>query len=163
MYRLRILPLSHWLIIIALLLGSILSLAPKVEARQAEPQQQSTQPDAACGAWVNKTVHVWHEIFGSGRAGFAAGYRYNGCRAEGTWGPRPEGFTTLSSIRYDWAGFYRPPGSSSIQMGVDYTVCMTPIYGVGPCWDEYMRLSVTRTGARSYFGNGNWPVFVQVN
>ena len=160
MYRLRIVPLTHWIIILALVIGSLLSFSPKVEGSQTQPPAQQTAPDAACGAWVNKTVHVWHEIFGQGRAGFGAGYRYNGCRAEGLW-IRPEGHTLLSSIRYDWVGFYRYPGASGIEAGVDYTVCATPIFGIAPCWGEYMRLKISKTGARSYFGNGFVPVFVK--
>jgi len=147
MFRFRIVPLSNWIIIIALVILSILSLAPKVDA-------------ATCGPWQTRTVHVFHPVWGSGRAGFAAGYRYNNCRAEGLW-INPEGFTTLSSVKYTWKGFYRAPGSTSIQAGVNYTVCMLPIKGIGPCWDEYMRLTITRTGARSYSGNGMWPVMIQ--
>jgi hypothetical protein len=148
--------LSAMLLLVALVLVTVLTIPSAVNARAVEPQQSVASPEAAtCGGWIYGVARTTMTVAGgAGGVAIDYGYRRNGCVIEGRWVSCGH-HTSIISIERRWCGFYQPSNwnKTKLHVGYDYTVCSTPIRGVGPCWGEYLRTQVTATGAKSSWGS----------
>jgi hypothetical protein len=160
MKALRITPLVHWLVLM-LILGSMFFIAPmtnKVEASVA--RQEVSEPEgyaSTCYSWRERRIQLRSGVVGVGPAvDVYMTVRYNGCRVY-MLNRSCSAITTLISVRFEWCGAYQPSHwyQTHLHMGADYTLCTSPISGIGICWGEYVRANINADGrVTSYLGSG---------
>ncbi len=163
---LRAIPLSHkilWAILIVLSIMSTFNVT-RVEAAVAEPEAARPTINAThCSSWVYGTASTSMTVAGgSGSVYISYGYRRNGCVIEPRW-IECGGHTTLFSTSRRWCGFYQPSdwGKTRLHVGYNYTVCSSPVSGIGVCWSEYLRTQITAKGVKSSWGSNAPFIFTR--
>lgn len=135
-----------WLLLIVISIAGTLGTPVSADTRPPAP----TLPDTAgCYAWKTKHISQTFQPAVGTRPTIYLNFtvKYNGCDVVRVYG-RCSANVIVMSVKFTWCGFYQAASwnNDKLQFGANWTECLLPLHGFGPCYDDYWRVTVDRHG-----------------